>query len=329
MRELTYVEVINEALHEEMESDEKVFIMGEDISIGYGGGGIFGATKGLAEKFGSDRVIDTPLSESALAGAGVGAALAGFRPVVEIMFMDFLAIAMDQLVNNAAKMRWCLDGKTDVPVTYRTAYGAGVGAALHHSQSFEAWFTHVPGLKVAMPSTPADAKGLLKAAIRDNDPVIFMEHKFLYKRQKGPVPEGEHIIPLGKGDVKREGKDITLIATGAMVQKALEAASGLEKLGVSAEVVDPRTLFPLDEELILKSVEKTGRAVIVHEAPMRGGFGGEIAALLADRGIDFLDGPVKRVGAPFCPIPSSPSMEQFYLPDASRIIAAARQVVNF
>jgi len=328
MKEMTYVEAINEALHEELQRDEKVFVAGEDICVGYGGGGIFGATKGLKDRFGTGRVIDTPLSESALAGLGVGAALAGFRPIVEIMFMDFFTISMDQLVNNAAKMRWCLDGKVDVPVVYRTAYGAGVGAGLHHSQSFEAWFTHVPGLKVVMPSTPADAKGLLKTSVRDNDPVIFLENKLLYKRLKGPVPEGEHLVPLGKGDIKREGKDLTIIATGAMVHKALEAAAVLEEKGLSVEVVDPRTLMPLDEEIILKSVEKTGRAVIVHEAPTRSGFGAEIAALLADRGIDYLDGPVKRVGGLFCPIPSSQAMEQYYLPSVERIVAAVGDIVK-
>jgi pyruvate dehydrogenase E1 component beta subunit len=328
MRELTYVEAVNEALVEELERDEKVFIVGEDVSIGYGGGGIFGATKGLQERFGPDRVIDSPLSESALAGCGVGAALTGYRPIVEIMFADFLAISMDQLVNNAAKMRWCLDGKADVPVVYRTAYGAGVGAALHHSQSFEAWLAHVPGLKVAMPSTPADAKGLLKSSVRDNDPVVFLEHKFLYKRLKGPVPEGEHLVPLGKGEVKRQGSDLTIIALGAMVQRALEAGNELEKKGLSVEVVDPRTILPLDREIILRSVEKTGRAVIVHEAPTFGGFGGEIAGILADEGIDFLDGPVKRVGGRFCPVPSSPAMEQYYLPSVERIVEAAADIVK-
>jgi pyruvate/2-oxoglutarate/acetoin dehydrogenase E1 component len=203
MKEMTYVEAVNEALHEEMDRDAKVFLMGEDVSIGYGGGGIFGVTKGLQERFGPERVIDTPLSESALAGCGVGAALTGLRPIVEIMFADFFTIAMDQLVNCAAKMRWCLDGEVDLPIVYRTACGAGVGAGLHHSQSFEAWFAHVPGLKVIMPSTPADAKGLLKSAVRDNDPVLFLEHKFLYKRRKGPVPEEEYTIPIGKADIKR------------------------------------------------------------------------------------------------------------------------------
>jgi len=236
---------------------------------------------------------------------------------------------MDQIVNLAAKMRWSLGGDIGVPIVYRTAYGAGAGAALQHSQAFEAWFAHVPGLKVILPSTPADAKGLLKAAIRDDDPVIFLEHKFLYKRLKGPVPDGDHVVPIGKGDIKRAGKDITLIAYSAMVQRALEAAELLEKHGISAEVVDPRTILPLDEEIILNSVQKTGKAIIVHEAPEFGGFGGEIAALLADKGFNFLDGPVKRVGGLFSPIPYSPAMEQIYLPSADRIIQAARELIDF
>lgn len=328
MRETTYVEAINEAMMEEMARDERVFVMGEDVGTGYGGG-IFTATRGLLDKFGPERVIDTPISESAIAGCAVGAALAGYRPIAEFMFSDFLTIAMDQIVNLAAKMRWSLGGDIGVPIVYRAAYGAGVGAALQHSQAFEAWFAHVPGLKVVLPSTPADAKGLLKSAIRDDDPVIFLEHKFLYKRLKGLVPDGEYLVPIGKGDVKREGKDLTIIAYSAMVQRALEVADVLEKRGVSAEVVDPRTLLPLDEEIILKSVEKTGRAVIVHEAPTFGGFGGEIAALLADKGFNTLDGPVKRVGGLFCPIPYSPAMEQLYLPNVDRILQAVRDLIDF
>lgn len=329
MREITYVEAINEALIEEMERDERVFIFGEDITVGYGGGGMFGATRGIADRFGLDRIIDTPLSEVAIAGAALGAAMVGLRPIAEIMFGDFIAIIMDQLVNNVAKMRWVLNDEVDVPIVYRTSYGAGVGAGFHHSQSFEAWLAHVPGLKVVMPSDPEDVKGLLKSAIRDNDPVIFMEHKLLYKRQKGPVPEKEYLIPLGKGAIKREGKDITIIATGAMVRLALEAAEVLEQQTVSAEVIDPRSIQPLDEELILSSVEKTGRVVVVHEAPVFGGFGGEIAALIADKAIDFLDGPVKRVGAPFTPIPNWIKMEEYYLPNVEKIIEAVKEVIRF
>jgi pyruvate/2-oxoglutarate/acetoin dehydrogenase E1 component len=329
MREITYVEAINEALLEEMARDESGFIFGEDIAIGYGGGGMFGATRGLVEKFGPDRVIDTPLSEVAIAGAALGAAMVGLRPIVEIMFGDFLAIIMDQLVNNMAKMRWSLDGKFDVPIVIRTSYGAGIGAGFHHSQSFESWLANVPGLKVVMPSDPADAKGLLKTAIRDNDPVVFMEHKFLYKRLKGPVPDGEYLIPLGKGEIKRPGEDVTIIATGNMVRRALEAADALQAKGVSAEVLDPRTILPLDEELIIQSVKKTGRAVIVHEAPTFGGFGGEIAGLLADKAIDYLDGPIKRVGALFTPIPNWIKMEEYYLPSVEKIVNAVAETIRF
>lgn len=329
MREITYVEAINEALIEEMERDDSVFIFGEDITVGYGGGGMFGATRELAERFGSDRVIDTPLSEVAITGAALGAALVGLRPIAEIMFGDFISIIMDQLVNNVAKMRWVLNDEVDVPIVYRTSYGAGIGAGFHHSQSFEAWLAHVPGLKVVMPSDPKDVKGLLKSAIRDNDPVMFMEHKLLYKRLSGPVPEDEYLIPLGKGEIKREGDDVTIVATGAMVRRSLEAAGVLEQRGVSAEVIDPRTIQPLDEDLILKSVEKTGRAVVVHEAPVFGGYGAEIGALLADKAIDYLDGPVKRVGAPFTPIPNWIRMEEYYLPNVEKIVDAVREVIQF
>ncbi len=329
MREITYVEAINEALIEEMERDEKVFIFGEDIAVGYGGGGIFGATRGLIDRFGPERVIDTPLSEVAIAGAALGAALVGLRPIAEIMFGDFLSIIMDQLVNNVAKMRWVLNGEVDVPIVYRTAYGAGIGAGFHHSQSFEAWIAHVPGLKVVMPSDPADAKGLLKASIRDNDPVVFMEHKLLYKRQKGEVPDGDYLVPLGKGVVKREGQDITVIATGAMVRLCMEAVEQLDERGVSAEIIDPRTILPLDEDIILESVKKTGRVVIVHEAPVFGGFGGEIAALIAEKAVDYLDGPIKRVGALFCPIPNWIKMEEFYLPSVEKVLNAVKEVIRY
>lgn len=327
MKDLFYLDAVNEALTEEMARDDKVFIIGEDIAVGYGGGGVFGATRGLLDKFGEERVIDAPLSESAIAGCAIGAALVGYRPIVELMFGDFLTIASEQIVNCAAKMRWSLGGEVDVPIVYRTAYGGGVGAGMHHSQCFESWFAGVPGLKVVLPSTPSDAKGLLKAAIRDNDPVLVLEHKFLYKRLRGPVPDDDYIVPIGKGDIKREGEDVTIIAMSAMVQQALEAANLLERENIHAEVLDPRTILPLDEELILQSLEKTGKVVIVHEAPVIGGFGGEIAAILADKGIDFLEAPVKRVGAPFCPVPSSPEMEQFYLPNAEKIIKAVLEIV--
>lgn len=327
MRELTFGEAINEALREEMARDERVYLIGEDIRVGYGGGA-FGVSKGLLAQFGPERVIDTPISESAIAGTSVGAALWGMRPVAEIMFADFMALAMDHIANSAAKMRFAYAGGASVPVVFRMAFGAGVGAALHHSQSTEAWVTNVPGLKVVMPSTPADAKGLLKSSIRDDNPVVFLEHKLLYSRLKGPVPEGEYLIPLGKSDVKRAGENLTIIATGAMVQEALAAAETLEKEGVKAEVVDPRTLVPLDQEGILESVKKTGKVVIVHEAPKFGGFGGEIGAMIAEEGFYSLDAPIKRVGAPFTPVPAHPLLEQAYLPNAEKIVKAARELLG-
>ena len=323
MPDLTYVEAINQALKEEMRRDSRVFLMGEDVRFGHGGG-LFGASQDLYEEFGEERVIDTPLSELAISGAAAGAALRGLRPVAEIQFGDFLAICMDQIANGAAKFRWASGGRDACPVVYRAAYGAGVGAGLNHSQSPEAWFMNVPGLTMVMPSTPYDAKGLLKAAIRYDDPVIFLEHKILYRRLRGPVPEAEYIIPIGKAEVKREGEDVTLIATGAMVHQALAAADILEKTkGIAAEVVDPRTLLPLDEDTLVASVRKTTKAVIVHEAPTRGGFGAEIAAVLAERAMDYLDGPILRVGAPFCPVPANRNLEKaYYVPNADKIVEA-------
>uniref|UniRef100_A0A7V3KPI8 Alpha-ketoacid dehydrogenase subunit beta n=1 Tax=candidate division WOR-3 bacterium TaxID=2052148 RepID=A0A7V3KPI8_UNCW3 len=327
MREITFAEALNEALREEMLRDERVYVIGEDVRVGYGGGA-FGVTKGLLAQFGPERVIDTPISESAIAGTSVGAALWGMRPVAEIMFADFLALAMDHIANSAAKMRFAYAGEANVPIVFRTAFGAGVGAALHHSQSPEAWLVNVPGLKIIMPSTPYDAKGLLKSAIRDDNPVVFFEHKYLYSRLKGPVPEEEYVIPIGKADIKREGKDLTIIATGAMVHQALSAAEILKEEGIEAEVLDPRTLVPLDREAILMSVEKTSRVIIVHEAPTFGGFGGEIAALIAEEGFYSLDAPIKRIGAPFMPVPASPILEQIYLPKAEIIIKAAKEIMS-
>jgi pyruvate dehydrogenase E1 component beta subunit len=322
------LEAINEAMHEEMARDPLVYVFGEDVRVGYGRGGAFGATNGLFAKFGAERVIDTPISESAIAGVSVGAAIWGMRPIAEIMFSDFLALAMDHIANSAAKMRYAYAGEANVPITFRMACGAGVGAALHHSQSPEAWIANVPGLKIVYPSTPYDAKGLLKSAIRDDNPVVCFEHKFLYSRLKGPVPEEEYLISLGKADVKREGTDLTIITYGAMLQQALKAADLLSQEGVKAEIVDPRTLLPLDKETILKSVEKTGKALIVHEAPAFGGFGGEIAGMIAEEAFYSLDAPVKRVGAPFTPVPASPILEKFYLPDAERIAKAARELLS-
>lgn len=328
MQELTFGEAINQALHEEMARDERVYVIGEDVRVGYGRGGVFGVTNGLFDKFGPDRVIDTPISESAIAGTSVGAALLGMRPVAEIMFSDFLPLAMDHIANSAAKMHYAYAGEATVPVVFRMAFGAGVGAAMHHSQSPEAWIANVPGLKVVMPSTPSDAKGLMKSAIRDDNPVVFFEHKFLYSRLKGPVPEEEYLIPLGKADVKRTGEDLTIIATGAMVHQALTAADTLASEGVKAEVLDPRTLVPLDREAILNSVKKTGRVIIVHEAPVSGGIGGEIAAIIAEEAFYSLDAPIKRVGAPFTPVPASPILEKFYLPNAEKIVRAAKEILD-
>ena len=328
MRELTFVEAINEALHEEMARDERVFVMGEDIRIGYGKGGAFGATNGLFSRFGPDRVIDTPISESAIAGLSVGAALWGMRPIAEIMFPDFLALAMDHIANSAAKMRYAYAGEATVPVVFRMAFGAGVGAALHHSQSPEAWITNVPGLKIVMPSTPYNAKGLLKSAIRDDNPVVFFEHKYQYSRLKGAVPQEEYFIPLGQADIRRAGEDLTIIASGAMANQAVAAADILAAEGIKAEVVDLQTLVPLDKKTILQSVEKTGKVLIAHEAPTFGGFGGEIAAMIADEAFYSLDAPIKRVGAPFTPVPVSPILEKFYIPNAEKIAKAAKEMMS-
>jgi len=323
LREITYAEALREALREEMLRDENVFLLGEDIGV-YGGA--FGVTRGLVKEFGEERVRDTPISEAAIAGAAIGAALTGSRPVAEIMFMDFTTISMDQLVNQAAKIRYMFGGNAKVPMVLRTPAGSGTGAAAQHSQSLEAWFTHVPGLKVVAPSTPRDAKGLLKSAIRDDNPVIFIEHKLLYKI-KGPVPDGEYLIPLGVGEVKRAGKDVTLIATSHMVTRALAAAAELAKGGIEAEVVDPRTLTPLDMECIETSVRKTGRVMIAHEAVKQTGFGAEIAARIAEGpAFDYLDAPIVRLGGSFTPIPYSPRLEQAAVPQVTDIVKAARRL---
>jgi pyruvate dehydrogenase E1 component beta subunit len=324
MSNLTYREAIREALREEMRRDERVFIMGEDVA-NYGGS--FRVTQGLLAELGPERIFDTPLSESAIVGAAVGASLMGMRPVAEVMFADFSTIAMDAIVNHAAKMHYMSGGEVSAPLVLRMAYGGGLRFAAHHSQSVEAWLTNVPGLTILMPATPADAKGLLKAAIRTPNPVIFLEHKLLYN-SKGEVPEGDYLVPIGKADVKRPGDGVTIVATGLMVDRALGAARSLARDGVSAEVIDLRSLQPLDEETILASVEKTGRLVIVHEAPVRGGFGGEIAAVVATRAFGYLDAPIQRVGAPWTPVPFGPTLEETYLPKESDIVKAVRSVVD-
>ena len=325
MREITYAQAIKEAMCEEMRADENVFLMGEDVGL-YGGA--FGVSVGMFEEFGEERVRDTPISEAVIAGAAAGAAVTGMRPIAEIMFSDFTTISMDQLVNQAAKMRYMFGGKAKVPMVLRTPSGSGTGAAAQHSQSIEAWFCHVPGLKVVVPSTPYDAKGLLKAAIRDDNPVMFFEQKLLY-RKKGPVPEEDYIIPLGVADIKREGSDVTIITYGRMVSVCLEAAEGLAAQGVSVEVVDPRTLNPLDKDTLIKSARKTGRVLIVHEACQTGGFGGELAAVIADsEAFFYLDAPVKRLGGLDVPIPYCPELEKNAVPTVETVTKAVRSLLE-
>jgi pyruvate dehydrogenase E1 component beta subunit len=324
VREITHKQAIQEALREEMRRDERVFLLGEDIGV-YGGA--FGVTLGFLEEFGKERVRDTPISELGIVGAAAGAALLGMRPVVEIMFMDFTTLALDQLANQAAKMRFMFGGKARVPMVLRTPQGAGTGAAAQHSQSLEALFAHFPGLKVAMPSTPADAKGLLKTAIRDDNPVVFIEHKLLYNR-KAPVPEGEHVVPLGQADIKRPGRDLTIIAWSAMVPKALAAAEVLAGEGIEAEVLDPRSLVPLDEATILESVRRTGRVLITHEACRTGGFGAEVLARIVEEGFDYLDAPVRRVAGRDLPIPYSKDLERQVIPQEKDILREARRLMG-
>jgi len=324
MRKIAYREALREALREEMHRDSSVFLLGEDIGRYWGGA--FKVTDGLAEEFGDERVRDTPISESAIVGTAVGAAITGMRPVAEIMFGDLTALAMDQIANQAAKIRYMFGGQAKCPLVIRTPFGAGVNIASHHSQSLEAWFMHVPGLYVAVPSTPYDAKGLLKTAIRGSNPVFFCEHKLLYPIE-GEVPEEEYTIPFGKADVKREGADVTVVATMYMVQKALNAAKELEKEGLSVEVVDPRTLTPLDRRGIISSVKKTGRIVVVSEDCKTAGVGAEIAAVVAEEALDYLDAPVKRVAEPDTPIPFSPPLEQYVIPTEKTIVKAVKEVV--
>jgi pyruvate dehydrogenase E1 component beta subunit len=322
MPNMTFAQALNDAHTVEMERDPKVYIAGEDVGI-YGG--IFGVTAGLLDRFGDRRVKDTPISESAIIGTAVGAATAGLRPVVELMFVDFIGVALDQLFNQAAKMKYMFGGKARIPMVLRATCGAGIGAAAQHSQCLEAMFMHLPGLKVVMPSTPYDAKGLLIESIRDDNPVVFLEHKMLYALE-GEVPAGAYTIPFGQADVKREGNDVTVVATARMVHTALSAAEKLAAEGISVEVVDPRTLYPLDEEGIVNSVKKTHRLVIVHEEVKFAGSGAEIAAMVAEKAFDYLDAPILRVGAPFCPVPFSPALEKVYIPSEEQVIEAIRKV---
>jgi pyruvate dehydrogenase E1 component beta subunit len=324
MRKITYREALREALREEMHRDPTVFLLGEDIGKFWGGA--FKVTEGLAEEFGDERVRDTPISESAIIGTGVGAAITGMRPVAEIMFGDLTALAMDQIANQAAKICYMFGGQAKCPLVIRTPFGAGVNIASHHSQSLEAWFMHVPGLFVAMPSTPYDAKGLLKTAIRGNNPVFFCEHKLLYPTV-GEVPEEEYTVPFGVADVKREGSDVSVVATSYMVHKALRVAEAFQKEGLNVEVIDLRTLTPLDRQAIVKSVKKTGRIVIVSEDCRTAGVGAEVAAVVAEEALDYLDAPVKRVCEPDTPIPFSPPLEQYVIPDEKRITKAIKEVM--
>ncbi|MBS7632925.1 alpha-ketoacid dehydrogenase subunit beta [Candidatus Bathyarchaeota archaeon] len=325
MRKITYRDALREALIEEMHRDASVFLLGEDIGKYWGGA--FKVTDGLAQEFGEERVRDTPISESAIVGTAVGAAITGMRPVAEIMFGDLTALAMDQIANQAAKIRYMFGAQAKCPMVVRTPFGAGVNIASHHSQSLEAWFMHVPGLYVAVPSTPFDAKGLLKTAIRGDNPVLLCEHKLLYPLE-GEVPQDDYTVPFGVADVKREGSDVTVVAVLFMVHKALNAAKELEKDGaISVEVVDPRTLTPLDRRGIIKSVKKTGRIVIVTEDCRTAGVSAEIAAVVAEEALDYLDAPVKRVAEPDTPIPFSPPLEKYVIPDEKSIIKAVKEVV--
>jgi pyruvate/2-oxoglutarate/acetoin dehydrogenase E1 component len=323
MREISYAEAIREAMVEEMRRDPAVFLMGEDVGTF---GGVWGVSAGMLQEFGEARVRDTPISELAIVGAGLGAAMMGMRPIVEIMFGDFLMCAGDQIANQVAKARFMSGGEADVPLTIRVTSGAPGSAAAQHSQSPESWFMNLPGLKIAVPATPADAKGLLKSAIRGEDPVLFFEHKMLYAA-RGPVPEdADHTVPFGQAAILRQGRDVTLIGIGLMVQKALEAADLLAEEDISAEVIDPRTLVPLDHETLVRSVARTGRVVIAHEAHRRSGPGAEIAAMLAEEAVEYLDGPIVRVAARNVPLPYSPVLEAFVLPGVEDIVRAARSL---
>jgi pyruvate dehydrogenase E1 component beta subunit len=324
MPELSYREAVRDAMSRAMRKDEDVFIMGEDIAEM---GGSMGVTQGMLDEFGAERVRNTPISEAAIVGAGVGAAIAGMRPIVEVMYQDFLTLAMEQLVAQAAKHRYMSGGQVKVPLTVRTQGGAGWSPGAQHAQQLEAWFVHVPGLKVVFASTPADVRGLLWSSIYDDNPVLFFEHRTLYGI-KGEVPDEIEPIELGKARVHREGDDVTVVATGRLVHEALAAAQQAEEEGISVEVVDPRTLLPLDEEAIVESVKKTNRCVVAHEAVVRMGFGAEIAALVQEQAFDYLDAPVQRVGAKFSPLPFAPVMEEYVVPHEADVLAAVKRTVE-
>jgi pyruvate dehydrogenase E1 component beta subunit len=335
-RQLSYREAINEALRLEMRRDPTVVLMGEDVTGASQStdpahldawGGVLGVTKGLVQEFGRERVRDTPITESAFVGAGVGAAATGLRPVVELMFIGFMGVCLDQITNQAAKMRYMFGGKASIPLVIRTMIGAGFRAAAQHSDSMYSTFVHFPGLKVVAPATPADAKGLLAASIRDDDPVIFCENKLLYD-VKGPVPEGDWVVPLGRAEVRRAGQDVTVVAMSRMVYTALEAADELAKDGIGAEVIDLRTLSPLDEDTVLSSIRRTGRLVVVDEDNPRCSVASDIAALAATRALEYLNAPVKLVTAPHTPVPFSPALEDVYVPTSQRVVAAVRAAMT-
>jgi acetoin:2,6-dichlorophenolindophenol oxidoreductase subunit beta len=323
-RELTFAQAINEALAEEMRRDARVCILGEDVAEA---GTPFKVLSGLVQEFGVNRIIDTPISEAGFTGVGVGAAMTGMRPVIDIMFGDFLTLTMDQMVNQAAKVHYMSGGKWKVPMVLRTTMGASRRSAAQHSQSLHAWLCHVPGLKVVMPSTPYDAKGLLKTAIRDENPVVFFEDKMMYKL-RGPVPSKDYSVPFGVADVKREGDDVSLVATSSMVQVALEAADLLAAIGISAEVIDPRTLWPLDEKALIESAKKTGHVIVIDEGYERYGVTAEIASVIAEGAFFDLEAPVKRIGAMHVPIPFSPPLEDVTVPNAKMLFAAAQKLRN-
>ena len=325
VRELSFGDAIREAIAEEMRRDPTVVLMGEDVAEA---GTTFKVLTGLVDEFGTGRIIDTPISEAGFAGIGVGAAMTGLRPIVDIMFGDFLAIIMDQVANQAAKIHYMSGGKWKVPLVVRCTMGATRRSAAQHSQSLHAWPSHIPGLKVVVPSTPYDAKGLFKAAIRDDNPVVIFEHKISYRKVKGPVPEEEYVIPLGVADVKREGRDITLVATSSMVQVALGAATLLEGIGISAEVVDPRTTWPLDEQTLIDSAKKTSRVIVMDEGYGRYGVAAELASVIAEGAFYDLDGPVRRMGAMHVPIPFSPPLEDATVPTDRRVFELARKMCN-
>jgi pyruvate dehydrogenase E1 component beta subunit len=325
IREISFGDAIREALAEEMRRDAHIVLLGEDVAEA---GTPFKVVKGLVEEFGKERIIDTPISEAGFTGLAVGAAMTGLRPVVDIMFGDFMTLVMDQVVNQAAKIHYMSGGRWKVPLVVRATMGATRRSAAQHSQSLHAWPSHIPGLKVVVPSTPYDAKGLLKSAIRDDNPVVFFEDKISYAKVKGPVPEGDYTIPLGVADVKREGRDITLVATSSMVQVALGAATMLEEIGISAEVVDPRTMWPLDEKTLVESARKTSRALVIDEGYFRYGVTGEIASVIAEGAFYDLDGPVRRIGARHVPIPFSPPLEDATVPTERDVFETARKMCN-